>query len=346
MDHQPNRRAERRPQQGLPLPTEDWFAVLASAGAAPSAHNTQPWRFMVWPEVVELHVDPARTLSVADPTGREARISCGAALFNLRMALRARDIDPLVALLPWRSHPTLLAVVRPQGMRIATPQELALFRAIPRRHSHRRPFHSAPVPQAALRSIVYAAGVEGGYLRLLPDPPTVSAVAAIVGRADQVQRHSQEYQDELADWTFTGGGRTDGVPAAAGGPQPEPGALLAMRDFAPAGSSRPTGHYESDPLLGVLLSAGDTPRDQLRSGQALQRALLTATDHGVGASMLSAPIELPAARAALRDLLDGAMWPQLVLRFGSALPTAASPRRPVSEFAQLAAADRIASAGA
>jgi nitroreductase len=328
----------------LNLDSAVWLAAIAAACAAPSLRNTQPWRFVVRPDAVELHLDPGRVLPVADPTGREALISCGAALLNLRIALRAAGVEPLVTLLPRRSHPTLLAIVRPGGRSPVSPAEADLYRAIPRRHSHRRPFHHAAVPQAALRSTVYAAGIEGGYLRLVVDPPTVSAIAALVRRAEHVQRHDDAYRHELATWTFTGGLRADGVPRVASGPRPEPGDLLTIRDFDPEGE-RATRHFESDPLLGVLLSAGDRQLDQLRSGQALQRALLTATVHGLAASIMSAPTELPLARAALRRRLGGAMWPQLVLRFGSAQAAVPTPRRPVSDVVQLAGAEEQVGSG-
>jgi nitroreductase len=36
--------------------------LLAAATAAPSMHNTQPWRFTVSQDAIELRVDPERTL--------------------------------------------------------------------------------------------------------------------------------------------------------------------------------------------------------------------------------------------------------------------------------------------
>ena len=62
--------------------------LVGAAVAAPSLHNTQPWRFRVRDggAVIELLADPARMLPAADPGGRAAHIACGAALFNLRMA--------------------------------------------------------------------------------------------------------------------------------------------------------------------------------------------------------------------------------------------------------------------
>ena len=84
------------PALGLSGP--ETVAVLETAALAPSVHNTQPWSFRVAPDVIELHLDPARRLPVADPDDQELRLACGAALFNLRLALLARGVRPAVAL--------------------------------------------------------------------------------------------------------------------------------------------------------------------------------------------------------------------------------------------------------
>jgi hypothetical protein len=54
-----------------------------------SVHNTQPWRFVVRPDVLELHAENDRPLSALDTTGRQMVISCGCVLFNARVGLAA-----------------------------------------------------------------------------------------------------------------------------------------------------------------------------------------------------------------------------------------------------------------
>src|SRR5262252_3147026 len=44
--------------------------LLEVAGRAPSVHNTQPWRFEVGEQAIELHADISRQL-LEDPAGRE-----------------------------------------------------------------------------------------------------------------------------------------------------------------------------------------------------------------------------------------------------------------------------------
>lgn len=312
----------------------DWSAVIADAIAAPSAHNTQPWLFVAHQDAVELCLDPRRVLPVADPDGREARLSCGAALFNLRLALRARGFSGEAQVLPDRARPSVLAEVLLGRSRPATPLEVGLYQAIHRRHSHRRPFTHTEVPSQVRHLITAAVAHEGAELRIIEDPATARKLAELIGRAEREQRNNPRFADELARWTFDGHTRKDGVPRTAGGPRPPAGSMVVLRDYAPD-LPRHERDYESDPLYGVLLSHGDTPADQLRAGQALQRALLTATVHGAAASMLSQPIELPATRTALRKLLHRAAHPQLVLRLGMASTTPSTPRRPVTEVLRI-----------
>lgn len=74
--------------------------ALRYAVLAPSNHNTQPWHFIVGGDSVTLCADRTRALPVVDPFDRELLISCGAALFNLRVALSRFGLGYAITLLP------------------------------------------------------------------------------------------------------------------------------------------------------------------------------------------------------------------------------------------------------
>ena len=58
-------------------------------------------------------------------------LACGAALLNLRLAIRALGVHPAVQLLPDPNRPNLLAVVRLQGTSPAALVDRRLAEAIP-----------------------------------------------------------------------------------------------------------------------------------------------------------------------------------------------------------------------
>jgi hypothetical protein len=68
--------------------------------------------------------------------------------------------------------------------------------------------------------------------------------------------------------------------------------------------------------------------DWVNAGQALQRTLLTGATCGVAAALHSQPLERARLREFIRTELGGGGFPQLVLRLGTVIQTAASVRRP------------------
>nr|WP_042190956.1 hypothetical protein [Kibdelosporangium sp. MJ126-NF4]CEL19739.1 Dinucleotide-utilizing enzymes involved in molybdopterin and thiamine biosynthesis family 2 [Kibdelosporangium sp. MJ126-NF4]CTQ96964.1 Dinucleotide-utilizing enzymes involved in molybdopterin and thiamine biosynthesis family 2 [Kibdelosporangium sp. MJ126-NF4] len=305
-------------------------AALEAAVLAPSPHNTQPWRFEVTDGQVDVLLDESRILAVADPDGREARMSCGAALFNVRMSLRAQGLPVHVNLLPVPYRPHLLARVKVSGHLAAKTDELVLHRAIPHRHTNRRPFRDDPVPGSVRKILRQGALQEGARLVLLDKPGRYHSVATLLRLAENAQRQDAEFQDELRRWVATDLTRLDGVPLLAGGPPPVTEPLVILRQYGSNGT-KPPREYEQEPLLGVLVTHRDEVHDHVRAGQALQRVLLTATAATVSTSFLSAAVESPRIRSALRDLLGDEGYPQAVLRFGYGYQPPHTRRRPVEQ---------------
>ncbi|MEU5690840.1 nitroreductase [Actinosynnema sp. NPDC020468] len=311
------------------LSAEQLTGVLRSAALAPSVHNTQPWRFRVAEDRVELYPDLSRRLPATDPVDRELRLSCGAALFNLRLALRGHGVTPLVTLMPGSEAPGALAIVRAGGRRPPDDETAALVDAIPDRRTNRRPFREVVVPVRHRQALVRAAERERAWLHVVADREERAKVQSLVAKAHRVQAADPGVREELLAWTGPRGG--DGVPPRSAGNRPAPQDEWSFRDFQ--ARERPPGKdYESDPLVVVLCSFYDGPSAELQTGQALQRVLLTATTFGLSASFLSQPVEVRPVRDELRRALGGTLVPQTVLRVGFGSPVPASPRRPVAEL--------------
>ncbi|SEM27552.1 Acg family FMN-binding oxidoreductase [Nonomuraea pusilla] len=301
--------------------------LLTAAGQAPSVLNTQPWRFeVVHREFVELLADPDRRLRVSDPRGRSLHVSCGAALFNLRLAVSTSGRRPVVWLLPDpEEEPELLAAVRAGDRRPATAEQRELYELLPVRRTNRLPFTGDRVPAAVWDELRTAASREGATLVRL-DRRGVAETLDYAAIAEEELAHDHDYQAELRAWTMPGA-RFDGMPDHVQGPRP-------LRDPAPVrdfGRHAYAARFEERPQLAVLTTPGDRPLDWLRAGQALQRVLLLATLRGLSASFLNQPLDLRDMRAR-RDPHHRRGHPQMIIRLGYGAPVGRSPRRPATEL--------------
>lgn len=304
--------------------TED---VIRLAGMAPSLHNTQPWRFHITPDRIELHYDPRARLRVADPEDRELFLGCGASLLNLRLALIREGIRPQVTE-PRLSGPTALAEVRAGGKASPSPEETELCEAIPRRRSNRKPYLSTPVPTRHRHALIAAARAEGCWLHVV-SRAQLGRLEGLVHRAHRAQIADPRFKAELAQWTGRTADTGEGVPAQSAGPQREPQDQWVLRDFSGGAAEKraPGQEFESDPLLVALCTNGTERSSALEAGQALQRLLLTATIKGLSASLISQVVEVPETRDELQELLGEGLRPHALIRLGYGQETPATPRR-------------------
>jgi len=260
------------PPYDLPRDVE---RIVQAVQEAPSIFNTRPWWFEFHPpDQIELWLRGNSRKSLPKGTARararEYVISCGAALFDLRMTLRMAGHDPIVWLLPDLQRadpmhpPALLAQVEIVTGRPRKPSitEQELYEAIARRHTNRWPY-VLPVPLPIIADMEGAAIREGAYLRLL--------------HPREARRWLRKTSSVDSNPAFVPP-FTNFVSAVNRGPHPanrypptRPNFWLKVRQ-----------RFEK-PQLMALTTDDDEPIDWLRAGQALQRALLTGTWHSASA---------------------------------------------------------------
>ncbi len=322
------------PREGTP--EEQLKFVLQYAVLAPSGHNAQPWLFSVHGDELELFADRTRALPVVDPDDRELTMSCGAALFHIRIALRHYGYRGLTEILPKNHDPDLLARIRLDEPYQARPEEQQLFRAIPRRRTNRTRFQPRPLPEALLVDLQAAARTEGAALEIMRSETRRHALADLVAEGDRVQMANKSFRRELAAWVRPNRSSSrDGIPGygfgiadfiSVGGP-------FVIRTFDLGGfqAARDRELADGSPVLAIVSTEADTPRDWMAAGQALARVLLRARTDDVWASFLNQPIEVEELRPRLREALDTTGHPQVILRMGYGPEVRPTPRRTVEE---------------
>lgn len=296
--------------------------AAATAGHAPSVHNTQPWRWRVLPDALELRVVRDRQLTAADPEGRLLALSCGAALHHARVALAAEGWTAVVERLPDPQQPDLLARLTGLDRSGADPDAMRLVQCMQVRHTDRRPVSDEPVPAEAIDDITRAADEEGSRLQIL-DADQVMELAATASHAGTVEAEDPQTREELQYWTHRAGTGTGLPPEVL--PQDQPQTTVPARDFGSPGNLPVGPGHDKAAVYGLLYGDEDEPDSWLRAGEALSALWLTATRHGASVVPLSGVVEVPGTRQKLRQLLSGLGYPYLVLRIGLADPAHAGP---------------------
>jgi nitroreductase len=318
------------------LDTETVTALVKDATAAPSMHNAQPWRFRFLREVRTFHLraDPGRAMPRSDPSGRALRLGCGAALFNLRVAVAHAGWEPAVELLPDPADPDLLAGVRLSDTAGPGSGLVPLYPAIHRRHTSRHPFADKEIPPAVQDVLRDAASKEGAQL-VFPGAWHVESLLELVHDAEGRDTVDPGRSEELEHWTRIGADSADaadGIPEYAFGPRKRDG-RAPVRDFAGRRPvpGRGAAAFEHTPHLVLLGTPGDRPADWLKAGQALERVLLLATVNGLSTSLTSHALEWPDLRRFVRDPQTAMGSVQMVLRLGYGPEAPGTPRRPVED---------------
>ena len=321
--------SEEAGQRTVPIPADQVDYLIATAARAPSVHNTQPWRFRAGRYVIEMYADQRRKLR-ADPAGREMLISCGAALFGLRLAIRSLGYVPIVHLLPEPALLRLLARIRLGRAEPMTSRESQMLAALPHRHTHRGPFAPGPLPAGLVAGLQHDALAEGATLALVDRAFVYQQLADIVGAAGRRQGLDPLARAEVRRWSRgPGDPARDGVPAHAfpAGAGRQPG-QLPQRDFdLGRGLGLVATGGPPPAATAVLITPGDGRAEWLRAGQALHRLLAHAAVSWVFASLYTQPLEADAIRVLIKDRLALPGTPQMLLQLGLAHTTHATARR-------------------
>jgi nitroreductase len=304
-------------------------AVLLAC-RAPSYHNSQPWTWVVGRNGLQLFGEPDR-LVATDTDGRQALLSCGAALDHLRVAAAAAGWAAVVERFPNPADPRHIATIDFVGVTDTSTVQQRRADAILRRRTDRLPFAGIADWEDVYELLRDA--VDGAPLDVIGEQDRARLVEA-AQLADALRLYDSPYHAELHWWTAPFG-VSDGIPHSALVSAAESDRVDVGRSFpVTVHPERRLEVTEDRASLLVLSSSGDTREDILRCGEALSALLLEATALGLATCTLTHLTEVATTRDMVGDI-TGRPAPQVVVRVGIAptfdeLPPP-TPRRPLGD---------------
>lgn len=306
--------------------------LVRYATLAANSHNTQPWKFRLGENRIEILPDRSRQTPAVDPDDHHLFASLGCAAENLSIAASERGMGGDLTFDPAGEG----AVVFGSGTQ--SEPDTALFNAIPKRQSTRAEFDGSQVGEDELRALRAAANMPGVELVLLSEGTQIARLRDLVVSGNAAQLADPAFMSELESWMRFSPSRAivtgDGLfgPCSGSPALPEWLGPMAFDLFFTEKSEKEkyTRHIASSAGIAIFLAEKADPEHWVLAGRACQRFALQATALGLKHAFLNQPVEVPELRAELSSLAGHpGRRPDIVMRFGRGQDMPFSARRPV-----------------
>ena len=297
---------------------------------APSGYNTQPWRFKLGDDTLEILPDYSRARLNTDPEYREFYMSLGAAAFNLEVAAtsagllyqKTYHIDDKKQ--KYSIHFKFIGKALKQ-------EDTTLLQAISTRHTNRFPYLDEKLSKELvikLRSLPVPDSVE---FHLITRPGDITAFAKLINYSYLLWTRQQAMIDELENWLRDDlESSPDGLPT---------GVINLYKMAINIKYLRHTHDLETElnskknqdlanhaPALVVISTKKDMVTDWFQSGEFFELLVLTLASYGFSTDHFNYPLALKKTRRDTAALVASSHLPQLLFRIGK--PTQTPPRTP------------------
>jgi hypothetical protein len=300
--------------------------LLQYAVLAPSSHNTQPWKFRIDGNRIDIFIDEERWLKVCDDDQRELHISVGCCLENLLVAADHFGLQHQVEYLPDSSNPMHAATMEVMDG-AATERDSKLFQMIPVRHTNHGEYNGRPIPEDLLEQLSGCCTEPNIHVQLTSDNSIKQKVDELVVRADAIEFADPAFREELAYWIGQGVFGTSWLMSKIG--------KLAVTHINMGSSTakKDSAVLMSSPVLGLISSRDNSRETQIEVGQVYQRLSLIAASFGIWCQPMSQIVQVGETKQEVAKLqTDPHLFPQLPFRLGFAESEKhRTPRRSVEE---------------
>ena len=319
-----------RHSEGVPADRTALLRELARyATLAPSGHNTQPWKFRLRKDRIDLLADYSRRTPIADPDDHHLWVSLGCAAENLTQAATAFGMHADLSVSGDGVHIDL----SPSAAR-----RTAWFEAIPWRRSTRAEYDGRAFGSDEIRQLERAAMGLDVRMELLANQKQLNQVRDCVIAGNTAQMADGAFIRELKAWIRFNRSeaveRKDGLFAGCSGNAEVPrwlGSTMFSLFFTRDGENdKYAKQIRSSAGVAVFAAAQATPSGWVAAGRACERFLLQAAALDVRTAFINQPVEVKALRPQFASLMGmGGLRPDLVVRFGRGPTMSVSLRRPV-----------------
>ncbi|MDD6210219.1 MAG: nitroreductase [Bacteroidales bacterium] len=313
----------------------DFIFMINQAVLAPSGHNTQPWKFRLYEDRIEIHPDLERGLGVVDPDNRELFISLGCAAENIYLSALSKGYMPEISVC---ENGVITLFLSEKNNDVTS---CLLAEQIVKRQTNRGLYNGKIIPEteiSVLRGILLESGI---HMYIMQNGTSVfERLSDYVLKGNAEQLHSKAFKTELKSWMRYNSGHEketqDGLSYAVFGAPDLPRCLseLIMGMCLTSGiqnmGDKKKIKYSSHFVL--FTTEYNCLSEWISVGRSLERFLLKATELGIACAFLNQPCESASLSHEIQRIaMFEGQYPVLLLRIGYASKMPQSLRRNISD---------------
>ena len=313
----------------------DFYTMVGYAVKAPSGHNTQPWKFRIKENAIDIIPDFSKTLPVVDGNNRELFISLGCATENVCIAASALGYNADMSV----SQEGIISI---HLQKPASVRQDTLFSQIEKRQTNRTVYNFQSIEDSLMKNclsvIPESQDIRFHYWKNGSEPYEILKELIIDGNI--VQMDDERFVTELKSWMRVNKkesmAKKDGLGYDVFG-APNLPAFIARPAIGSFLNSKKQNKgdrkkIESSSHFILFTTRNDTVSDWITLGRFMQRFLLKSTAHNIAHAYMNQPCEVGELRIKLKDQLNlHNEYPQILLRVGYGEEAPYAKRKSVDE---------------
>lgn len=322
------------------LPSPPGLSDLVRFGTlASNSHNTQPWKFRLGADTIDILPDFSRRTPVVDPDDHHLFVTLGCAAENVSIAANASGWPAEFSVRSAGREDTAIRIVVDKASGSARSTDSSLCNAIPFRQSTKSEYDGRALSSKELRQLEQAAAMPGVDVLFITERHRLEQALAFICEGNSVQMDNPAFVGELKQWIrynpATALKRGDGLLGQCSGSPSAPNwlgpVLFALAFRKEAESRKYARQIRSSGALAVFVAQKEDAEGWIQVGRSFERMALEATALGIRHAHVNMPIEAPEVRPSFAAWLGASgRRPDLVIRFGRASPMPMSIRRPLN----------------
>lgn len=312
--------------------------ILEYTTKAPSGHNTQPWKFLIKKDEIQIHPDFNRALPIVDSDNHALYISLGCAVENAVLTAKNYGFSSNIEIAKNNEGADFIAIKLRKDKTVEVDE---LFNYIDDRQVTRNEYSSSTVPSEDLKLLLESTDFEGVRALIFTDLKAISELEPFIIEGSNLQFQNRDFVNELVSWIRFSKKeveqKRDGIWHASMG-MPSVGRLVGniiMKKFVSAKSEAKRWKKQIKASAGLVLFTVEKNDvgHWVNLGRAFQRFGLTATKLNINHAHVNMPCEELSVRKKM-----GAHFnlknehPLLLIRLGYSEKMPYSYRRPLHEI--------------